>query len=136
MILTGGAVRSKSQQIRWETPSTGTIAPSTKGTGCGKAPRRASTHPRFVARKRSPVLADTPRGRTSSTLRSAASIRSPIRRARGLIRIATGAPIADFHCGSVGPEPLCRCKSSPHFLKLWNGNHADLGTKAPAEKGR
>ena len=114
----------QTQRIRWNTPSTGTTAPSTKGTCCGKASRRASIHPRFAARKRRPVLGDTPRGRTSSTVCSAALIRSPTRRARGLTRIATGAPIAGSQCGLLGPRPICRCNNSPGFLELANDNRA------------
>jgi hypothetical protein len=75
-----------------------------------------------------------PRGRTSSTLRSVASIRSLIRRARGLTLIATGTPIPGSRRRSVGLKPLCRCNNSPHFLKLANDNRApEEGESAGAE---
>ena len=91
-IITGGAQGSRDRRIRCGTPSTGTIAPSTNGTTRGKASSRATIHPCLLLRKRRPSAAGTPCGNTSSTRRSAASIRSPMRRARGLTRTDTGTP--------------------------------------------
>src|SRR5215472_10962840 len=91
-IATGGAPASNSRRMRRGIPSTGTIAPSANGSGGCRVRKRAVTHSRFATRKRKPWLAVTPRGRTSSTRCSAASIRNPIRRARRLTRIDNGAP--------------------------------------------
>jgi hypothetical protein len=91
-IATGAAPVPSSCRILWGTPNIGTTEPSENGTRCGSAASRAAIQPRFAAANRRPWLADTPRGSTSSTLRSAALIRSAIRRARRLTRIDTGVP--------------------------------------------